>query len=150
MTLYGNLDYSVIDEMPMGRKKIDTVALSEDRRNEIFKKITTKCKEGNQVYWVCPLINESEVMECKAAISTYNELNDKLKDLKIGLIHGRMKMNEKEKVMNDFRNKKIDLLVSTTIIEVGLDVPNATVMIIENSERMGLSQLHQLDRKSVV
>ena len=144
MTLYGNLDYSVIDEMPMGRKKIDTVALSEDRRNEIFKKITTKCKEGNQVYWVCPLINESEVMECKAAISTYNELNDKLKDLNIGLIHGRMKMNEKEKVMNDFRNKKIDLLVSTTIIEVGLDVPNATVMIIENSERMGLSQLHQL------
>ena len=144
MTLYGNLDYSVIDEMPMGRKKIDTVALSEDRRNEIFKKITTKCKEGNQVYWVCPLINESEVMECKAAISTYNELNDKLKDLNIGLIHGKMKMNEKEKVMNDFRNKKIDLLVSTTIIEVGLDVPNATVMIIENSERMGLSQLHQL------
>ena len=144
MTLYGNLDYSVIDEMPMGRKKIDTVALSEDRRNEIFKKIIIKCKEGSQVYWVCPLINESEVMECKAAISTYNELNDKLKDLNIGLIHGRMKMNEKEKVMNDFRNKKIDLLVSTTIIEVGLDVPNATVMIIENSERMGLSQLHQL------
>ena len=83
MTLYGNLDYSVIDEMPMGRKKIDTVALSEDRRNEIFKKIIIKCKEGNQVYWVCPLINESEVMECKAAISTYNELNDKLKDLKL-------------------------------------------------------------------
>ena len=144
MTLYGNLDYSVIDEMPMGRKKIDTIALSEDRRNEIFKKITLKCKEGNQVYWVCPLINESEVMECKAAISTYKELDNKLKDLSIGLIHGRMKMNEKEKVMNDFRNKKIDLLVSTTIIEVGLDVPNATVMIIENSERMGLSQLHQL------
>ena len=138
MTLYGNLDYSVIDEMPMGRKKIDTIALSEDRRNEIFKKITLKCKQGNQVYWVCPLINEYEVMECKAAISTYKELDNKLKDLSIGLIHGRMKMNEKEKVMNDFRNKKIDLLVSTTIIEIGLDVPNATVMIIENSERMGL------------
>tara|TARA_B100001996_G_scaffold17281_2_gene14246 strand:+ start:1328 stop:3391 length:2064 start_codon:yes stop_codon:yes gene_type:complete len=156
MTLYGNLDYSVIDEMPKGRQEIDTIALSENRRDEIFEKIRKKCKEGNQVYWVCPLINESEVMECKAAINTYEELRKRLKDIKIGLIHGRMKMQEKEKIMSDFRNKKIDLLVSTTIIEVGLDVPNATVIIIENSERMGLSQLHQLrgrvgrsDKKSI-
>ena len=144
MTLYGNLDYSVINEMPRGRQVIDTIALPEDRRSEIMKRIIIKCKEGDQVYWVCPLINESEVLECKAAINTFEELDAELKDINIGLIHGRMKMLEKEKVMGDFRNKKIDLLVSTTIIEVGLDVPNATVMIIENSERMGLSQLHQL------
>jgi ATP-dependent DNA helicase RecG len=144
MTLYGNLDYSVIDEMPRGRQEIDTIALPEDRRNEVLERITSKCKDGSQVYWVCPLIDESEVMECKAATNTYEELCLKLKDINIGLIHGRMKMQEKEKVMNDFRSKKIDLLVSTTIIEVGLDIPNATVIIIENSERMGLSQLHQL------
>ena len=144
MTLYGNLDYSVIDEMPRGRQEINTIALPEDRRNEVLERITSKCKDGSQVYWVCPLIDESEVMECKAATNTYEELCLKLKDINIGLIHGRMKMQEKEKVMNDFRSKKIDLLVSTTIIEVGLDIPNATVIIIENSERMGLSQLHQL------
>ena len=144
MTLYGNLDYSVIDEMPRGRQEINTIALPEDRRNEVLERITSKCKDGSQVYWVCPLIDESEVMECKAATNTYKELCLKLKDINIGLIHGRMKMQEKEKVMNDFRSKKIDLLVSTTIIEVGLDIPNATVIIIENSERMGLSQLHQL------
>ena len=144
MSLYGNLDYSIIDEMPKGRQDIDTIALPEERRSEVLKKISAKCKDGNQVYWVCPLINESEVLECKAAINTYEELRTELKDINIGLIHGKMKMQEKEKVMSDFRSKKIDLLVSTTIIEVGLDVPNATVMIIENSERMGLSQLHQL------
>ena len=144
MSLYGNLDYSIIDEMPKGRQDIDTIALPEERRSEVLKKISVKCKDGNQVYWVCPLINESEVLECKAAINTYEELRNELKDINIGLIHGKMKMQEKEKVMSDFRSKKIDLLVSTTIIEVGLDVPNATVMIIENSERMGLSQLHQL------
>ena len=144
MTLYGNLDYSIINEMPKGRQTIETVALSESRRKEIFKKISKICNEGSQVYWVCPLIDESEVLECKAATNTYEELRLELKDISIGLIHGRMKIQEKEKVMKSFRNKKIDLLVSTTIIEVGLDVPNATVMIIENSERMGLSQLHQL------
>ena len=144
MSLYGNLDYSIIDEMPKGRQDIDTIALPEERRSEVLKKISAKCKDGDQVYWVCPLINESEVLECKAAINTYEELKTELKDINIGLIHGKMKMQEKEKVMSDFRFKKIDLLVSTTIIEVGLDVPNATVMIIENSERMGLSQLHQL------
>ena len=144
MTLYGNLDYSVIDEMPSGRKEIITIAISENRREEIFEKIIIQCNEGNQVYWVCPLINESEVLECKAAINTYDELSKELKNINIGLIHGRMKLNEKEKVMHDFRDKKINLLVSTTIIEVGLDIPNATVIIIENSERMGLSQLHQL------
>ena len=144
MSLYGNLDYSIIDEMPKGRQDIDTIALPEERRSEVLKKISAKCKDGNQVYWVCPLINESDVLECKAAINTYEELRTELKDINIGLIHGKMKMQEKEKVMSDFRGKKIDLLVSTTIIEVGLDVPNATVMIIENSERMGLSQLHQL------
>jgi len=144
MTLYGNLDYSIIDEMPMGRKRINTIALSENRRQEVFKKIKKQCQEGNQIFWVCPLIDESEVLECKAATKTYDELKKKITNVNIGLIHGRMKMKEKEVVMNDFRNKKIDLLVSTTIIEVGLDIPNATVIVIENSERMGLSQLHQL------
>ena len=144
MTLYGNLDYSVISEMPKGRRKIETIALSEDRRGEILEKIINVCNKGSQIYWVCPLIDESEVLECKAAVNTYLELDKKLKNIKVGLIHGRMKMDEKETVMNNFRNNEIDLLVSTTIIEVGLDIPNATVMIIENSERMGLSQLHQL------
>ena len=144
MTLYGNLDYSIIDEMPKGRMEIETIALSESRRSEIFEKITKQCHEGNQVFWVCPIIDESEVLECKAATNTYDEIRKKLKEINVGLIHGRMKMQEKEKIMNDFRSKKIDLLVSTTIIEVGLDVPNATVIVIENSERMGLSQLHQL------
>ena len=144
MTLYGNLDYSIIDEMPKGRVEIETIALSENRRSEIFEKITKQCHEGNQVFWVCPIIDESEVLECKAATNTYDEIRKKLKEINVGLIHGRMKMQEKEKIMNDFRSKKIDLLVSTTIIEVGLDVPNATVIVIENSERMGLSQLHQL------
>ena len=144
MTLYGNLDYSIIDEMPKGRMEIETIALSESRRSEIFEKITKQCHEGNQVFWVCPIIDESEVLECKAATNTYDEIRKKLKEINVSLIHGRMKMQEKEKIMNDFRSKKIDLLVSTTIIEVGLDVPNATVIVIENSERMGLSQLHQL------
>ena len=144
MSLYGNLEYSAINEMPKGRQDIDTIAISEDRRSEVLEKISSKCKAGSQVYWVCPLINESEVLECKAATNTYEELQSKLKNINIGLIHGRMKMAEKEEVMSNFRNKKIDVLVSTTIIEVGLDVPNATVIIIENSERMGLSQLHQL------
>ncbi|MBT7543222.1 MAG: ATP-dependent DNA helicase RecG [Gammaproteobacteria bacterium] len=144
MTLYGNLDYSVIDEMPSGREEIITIALSENRREEIFERIIAQCKDGNQVYWVCPLINESEILECKAAVNTYHELSKELKDINIGLIHGSMKLNEKEKAMHNFRDRKINLLVSTTIIEVGLDVPNATVIIIENSERMGLSQLHQL------
>ena len=144
MSLYGNLEYSAINEMPKGRQDIDTIAISEDRRSEVLEKISSKCKDGSQVYWVCPLINESEVLECKAATNTYKELQSKLKNINIGLIHGKMKMAEKEEVMSNFRNKKIDVLVSTTIIEVGLDVPNATVIIIENSERMGLSQLHQL------
>jgi len=144
MTLYGNLNYSVIDEMPKGRQEINTIALPESRRSEIFKRISMQCKAGNQAYWVCPLIDESDALECKSAKNTHQELEKELKGIKLGLIHGRMKMHEKEKTMNDFRNHNIDVLVSTTIIEVGLDVPNATVMIIENSERMGLSQLHQL------
>ena len=144
MTLYGNLNYSVIDEMPKGRQEINTIALPENRRSEIFERISMQCKEGNQVYWVCPLIEESDALECKSAINTHLELEGELQGIRLGLIHGRMKIHEKEKVMNEFRNHNIDVLVSTTIIEVGLDVPNATVMIIENSERMGLSQLHQL------
>ncbi len=144
MTLYGNLDYSIIDEMPLGRKEIKTIAISENRRSEIFEKIRAQCIEGNQVYWVCPLIEESEILECMAANNIYKDLLERLKNIRIGLLHGRMEMKKKEEVMSNFRNKKIDLLVSTTIIEVGLDVPNATIMVIENSERMGLSQLHQL------
>ena len=144
MTLYGHLEYSIIDEMPKGRKPIDTKAICEDRRDEVIRKIKTACANGSQVYWVCPLIEESDLLECKAAVKTYNDLRSTLPNINLGLLHGRMKLKEKESVMNDFRNKNINLLISTTIIEVGLDVTNATIIIIENAERMGLSQLHQL------
>tara|TARA_Y100000590_G_scaffold460157_1_gene618853 strand:+ start:6906 stop:8969 length:2064 start_codon:yes stop_codon:yes gene_type:complete len=144
MTLYGHLEYSIIDEMPKGRKPIDTKAICEDRRDEIIEKIKIACANGSQVYWVCPLIEESDLLECKAAVKTYNDLRNALPDINLGLLHGRMKLKEKELVMDDFRNKKINLLISTTIIEVGLDVTNATIIVIENAERMGLSQLHQL------
>ena len=117
MSLYGNLEYSVINEMPKGRQDIDTIALPEDRRNEVLKKISSKCKDGSQVYWVCPLINESEVLECKAAINTYEELKIKLQDIKIGLIHGKMKMTEKEGVMSDFRRKKLIFLFQLQLLK---------------------------------
>ncbi|MDH3355435.1 MAG: ATP-dependent DNA helicase RecG [Chromatiales bacterium] len=144
MTAYADLDLSVIDELPKGRRPIKTVVLKEERRDEVIERIEAACHEGRQSYWVCPLIEESDQLQCQAAELTYEQLQQQLSSLKIGLIHGRMKSDLKEKVMGQFKRGEIDLLVATTVIEVGVDVPNATLMVIENSERLGLAQLHQL------
>ena len=145
MTAYADLDHSIIDELPPGRIPINTTSHANVKRNEIIESIKkrildTKC----QAYWVCTLVDESESLQCETAITTAEQLNKKLAKINVGLIHGRMKPNEKEKIMRDFKTKKIGLLVATTVIEVGVDVPNASLMIIDNAERLGLSQLHQL------
>ena len=144
MTAYADLDTSVIRELPPGRQPIQTVALSEERRAEIIERVRDSCRAGQRAYWVCPLIEDSEVIESQAAESTHAMLVDALPDLSVGLVHGRMKSIEKEKAMHRFSSGKTQVLVATTVIEVGVDVPEATLMIIENSERLGLSQLHQL------
>jgi len=144
MTLYAELDVSSIDELPPGRQAVATVVIPQTRRQQVVKRVHQACQNGQQVYWVCPLIDESETLEASAAVATASDLQSELTDLKIGLVHGRMKSMEKEKVMTDFRDHRIQLLVATTVIEVGVDVPNASLMIIENAERLGLSQLHQL------
>ena len=144
MTAYANLDISIIDELPPGRQSVQTIAIPETRRNEVIERVRSSCKTGQQAYWVCPLIEESNILEYQAVETSYKMLTEVLLELQIGLIHGRMKPVEKEKVMRAFKNGKIQLLVATTVIEVGVDVPNASIMIIENAERMGLSQLHQL------
>jgi len=144
MSYFADLDVSVIDELPKGREAIVTKLFSEDRRNEILKRVYEVCHAGAQVYWVCPLIEESEVLQLQTAEETYLNMQSHFKDLKVGLVHGRMKSSEKQRVMSEFVNGNIQLLVATTVIEVGVDVPNATLMVIENAERMGLSQLHQL------
>ena len=144
MSYFADLDVSVIDELPKGREAIVTKLFSEDRRNEILKRVYEVCHAGAQVYWVCPLIEESEVLQLQTAEETYLNMQSHFKDLTVGLVHGRMKSSEKQKVMSDFVKGDIQLLVATTVIEVGVDVPNATLMVIENAERMGLSQLHQL------
>lgn len=144
MSYFADLDVSVIDELPKGREAVVTKLFSEDRRNEILKRVHEVCHAGAQVYWVCPLIEESEVLQLQTAEETYLNMRSHFKDLKVGLVHGRMKSSEKQKVMSEFVNSNIQLLVATTVIEVGVDVPNATLMVIENAERMGLSQLHQL------
>ena len=144
MSYFADLDVSVIDELPKGREAIVTKLFSEDRRDEILKRVHEVCNAGAQVYWVCPLIEESEVLQLQTAEETYLNMQSCFKDLKVGLVHGRMKSSEKQKVMSDFVKGDIQLLVATTVIEVGVDVPNATLMVIENAERMGLSQLHQL------
>ncbi len=144
MSMYAHLDYSVIDELPPGRKPITTVAMSERRREEIIERINTSCQQGAQAYWVCSLIEESESLQSQAAEDTHALLAKKMPALNIGLLHGRMKSVEKEKIMQDFIQNKIHVLVATTVIEVGVDVANATLMIIENAERFGLAQLHQL------
>jgi ATP-dependent DNA helicase RecG len=144
MSYFADLDVSVIDELPKGREAIVTKLFSEDRRNEILKRVHEVCHAGAQVYWVCPLIEESEVLQLQTAEETYLNMQSHFKNLKVGLVHGRMKPSEKQKVMSDFVKGDIQLLVATTVIEVGVDVPNATLMVIENAERMGLSQLHQL------
>ncbi|MFW7523653.1 ATP-dependent DNA helicase RecG [Vibrio ostreicida] len=145
MTAYADLDTSVIDELPPGRTPIQTVAIPDTKREDIIERVRHAClNEGKQAYWVCTLIDESEVLEAQAAADTALELQKKLPDVKIGLVHGRMKPAEKQAVMQDFKNNELQLLVATTVIEVGVDVPNSSLMIIENPERLGLAQLHQL------
>jgi len=145
MTVYADLDTSIIDELPPGRTPITTVVISEERRDEIVARVKNACiNEKRQAYWVCTLIDESEVLEAQAAEAIWEDLTKALPMLKIGLVHGRMKPQEKQDIMTAFKNAELDLLVATTVIEVGVDVPNASLMIIENAERLGLSQLHQL------
>ncbi len=144
MTAYADLDLSIIDELPKGRQAIDTVVIADNRRSEVIERIDKACKAGKQAYWVCPLIEESEVLNCQAAEKTASDLRELLPDIAIGLVHGRLKSDEKSRIMAAFKQGEISLLVATTVIEVGVDVPNASLMIIENAERLGLSQLHQL------
>ncbi|MGH8397783.1 MAG: ATP-dependent DNA helicase RecG [Gammaproteobacteria bacterium] len=144
MTAYADLDVSAIDELPPGRTPVKTVAISESRRAEVVARVRHACAEGKQVYWVCPLIEESEVLQCQAAEDTAALLTSALPELSIGLVHGRMASRLKERAMAHFQSGDIQLLVATTVIEVGVDVPNASLMIIENAERLGLAQLHQL------
>lgn len=145
MTAYADLSTSVIDELPPGRTPVTTVAIPDTRRDQVIQRVHQVCKEeGRQAYWVCTLIEESEALQCQAAEDTASQLAEALPDLRIGLVHGRLKSTEKEAVMTAFKGHELDLLVATTVIEVGVDVPNASLMIIENPERLGLAQLHQL------
>jgi ATP-dependent DNA helicase RecG len=144
MTAYAGLETSVIDELPPGRKPVTTVAISGDRRGEVVKRVAAACGEGRQAYWVCTLIEESDAVQAQAAEDVARELADGLRGVSVGLVHGRMKAAEKQQVMDRFKSGGIQLLVATTVIEVGVDVPNASLMIIENAERLGLAQLHQL------
>ncbi len=144
MAAYADLDTSVIDELPPGREPVTTIAIPETRRDEIIGRVREACQSGQQAYWVCPLIEESEVLDFEAAEASYAMLTEALPDLRVGLVHGRMRPAEKERGMQAFKEGLIQLLVATTVIEVGVDVPNASLMIVENAERMGLSQLHQL------
>ena len=144
MTMYADLDYSVIDTLPPGRQEIKTIALSDQRRNEVVERVHLACKQGNQVYWVCTLIEESKTLRYQAAENSFEFLKTAMPEIEIGLVHGGMKAQSKEQTMRAFREQQIHLLVATTVIEVGVDVPNATLMVIENVERLGLAQLHQL------
>ena len=144
MSAYADLDTSVIDELPPGRQKIKTVALSNNRRDELIEKIKKISNEGRQIYWVCTLIEESEALRAESAENTFNYLSSNLESIRVVMIHGRLTKSEKEDIMKDFAEGRIDLLVATTVIEVGVNVPNASLMIVENAERLGLAQLHQL------
>ncbi|MGD9291951.1 MAG: ATP-dependent DNA helicase RecG, partial [Gammaproteobacteria bacterium] len=144
MSSYADLDTSSIDELPPGRGTVTTVVVPAPRRAEVLERVRLACESGKQAYWVCPLIEESDVLQCQAAEETAAALAASLPDVSVGLVHGRMKAPEKQAVMDRFKAGEIQLLVATTVIEVGVDVPNASLMIIENSERMGLAQLHQL------
>lgn len=144
MTVFADLDVSVIDELPPGRPPVRTHVLSNARRDEVIARIERACAGGRQAYWVCPLIDESESLQCQAAVATQQALAAALHGRRVGLLHGRLKAAEKQRAMTAFRSGAMDLLVATTVIEVGVDVPNASLMIIENAERLGLSQLHQL------
>ena len=144
MTAYGDLDSSVITELPKGRGEIKTIIVPEEKRNEVVEKISHDCLQSSQSYWVCPLIEESDEINIQAAESTFSYLKNELNQLSVGLVHGKLNTTKKIKTMEDFKTGTIDILVATTVIEVGVDVANATIMVIENSERLGLSQLHQL------
>jgi len=144
MTAYADLDCSIIDELPPGRQAVTTAAIPHIRRPELVQRVEAHCRSGQQAYWVCPLIEESETLDSQAAEQLYQELTVALPELRIGLLHGRMAASEKDAVMRGFKSADVDLLVATTVIEVGVDVPNATLMIIESAERLGLAQLHQL------
>lgn len=146
LILYGDLDISIIDELPPGRQPVETIAIEHKRRKEAYENLVrNEVEKGRQVYVVCPLVDESEKIEATAAVELVEELKREFfSDLRVGLLHGKMRPSEKDAIMDDFKNKKLDILVSTTVIEVGVNVPNATLMIIENAERFGLAQLHQL------
>jgi ATP-dependent DNA helicase RecG len=145
MTAYADLTVSIIDELPPGRTPVTTAAVPETRREEVIERVRTVCAgQGRQTYWVCTLIDESEVLQAEAAEATAELLTQVLPDLKVGLVHGRMKPKDKQAAMAAFKAGETDLLVATTVIEVGVDVPNASLMVIENAERLGLAQLHQL------
>jgi len=144
MSYYADLDVSVIDEMPPGRAPVTTKLVSGTRRAEVVRRVRDACIAGGQAYWVCPLIEESEALQLKTALETFDSVRQTFPELRIGLVHGRLKGDEKTRVMASFQAGSIQLLVATTVIEVGVDVPNATLMVIEHAERMGLSQLHQL------
>ena len=144
MTAYADLDCSIIDELPPGRRPVRTAVMPQSRRPRLVQRVRAHCRAKRQAYWVCPLIEESETLDSQAAAEVGRELQNALPDLKVELIHGRMRSQEKERIMRDFSAGRLDVLVATTVVEVGVDVPNASLMVIENSERMGLSQLHQL------
>ncbi|WP_172148358.1 ATP-dependent DNA helicase RecG [Pseudomonas tumuqii] len=144
MSAYADLDTSILDELPPGRTPVNTLVIADSRRPEVIERVRSACNEGRQAYWVCTLIEESEELTCQAAETTFEDLVGALGGLNVGLIHGRMKPTEKAAVMEQFKQGQLQLLVATTVIEVGVDVPNASLMIIENPERLGLAQLHQL------
>ena len=144
MSAYADLDTSILDELPPGRTPVNTLLVADSRRLEVIERVRSACHEGRQAYWVCTLIEESEELTCQAAETTFADLSAALGGLHVGLIHGRMKPAEKAAVMDQFKQGQLQLLVATTVIEVGVDVPNASLMIIENPERLGLAQLHQL------
>lgn len=146
LILYGDLDISIIDELPPGRKAIETIAIEKNKRKKYYmSSVRSEIEKGRQAYIVCPLVEESEVLEVQSATEVYEELaNEMFPDLRVGLLHGKMKAKEKDEIMEAFKNHELDILVYTTVIEVGVNVPNATLMIVENAERFGLSQLHQL------
>lgn len=144
MSIYADMDVSVIDELPPGRTPVTTTVMSDEKRDSVISRVADACTEGRQVYWVCTLIEESEALQCQAAEVTEKELSALLPNVRVGLVHGRMTPSTKTDVMSQFKSKQLDLLVATTVIEVGVDVPNASLMVIENSERLGLAQLHQL------
>jgi ATP-dependent DNA helicase RecG len=144
MTYYADLDVSVIDELPPGRTPVVTKLVSDARREEVIARVRDACMQGRQAYWVCPLIEESEALQLQTAVDTHESLRTTFPDLRVGLVHGRLPAGEKAAVMAQFNAGELQLLVATTVIEVGVDVPNASLMVIDHAERMGLSQMHQL------